>query len=250
MKLRSVNTKFWDDSFIVDLSPNEKLLFLYLLTNPLTNTLGVYEITLKRISFDTGLKVETILKALEGFGRLKKVFYFPDKNMVILPNFIKNQSMNSNMEKGAINSYNELPNDLKPEEYRNPIESFESLSNALKAFGNININLTKDKSKNKTEIEQKPWRLNFENYLSECKENFRKFHTDENFIKEQEYLNPKVNVKLTLEKAFNNYWGTEAGWKHKKESRTVEIDWRKTIISAIALNKTYYTKEEQNERKA
>jgi len=40
-KQRIVNTKFRGDSFSTSLAPTEKLLFLYLLTNPLTNLSGV-----------------------------------------------------------------------------------------------------------------------------------------------------------------------------------------------------------------
>ena len=74
-KLRSVNTKFWEDPFIEDLTPSEKLLFLYLLTNPKANLLGVYEISLKKISYDTGLNNETIRKAFERFAKVQKAFF-------------------------------------------------------------------------------------------------------------------------------------------------------------------------------
>jgi hypothetical protein len=55
-KQRVVNTRFWDDDYIMELGPTEKLVFLYVLTNPLTDLCGAYQITLKRISFDTGLR--------------------------------------------------------------------------------------------------------------------------------------------------------------------------------------------------
>lgn len=110
-KLRSVNTKFWDDTFISELTPSEKLLFLYLLTNPLTNLLGIYEITMKRICFDTGLKTDTIRKGLERFGRVKKVYFVND--FIILPNFLKNQRLNTNMKIGITKIFNQLPNELK-----------------------------------------------------------------------------------------------------------------------------------------
>ncbi len=58
-KQRIVNTKFWDDSYITRLTPTEKLLFLYLITNPLTNISGVYELPLKRVAFDTGFSSAT-----------------------------------------------------------------------------------------------------------------------------------------------------------------------------------------------
>jgi hypothetical protein len=67
-KLRSVNTRFWEDPFVEELTPSEKLLFLYLLTNPLANLLGIYEITIKRISYDTGYEwFGTVRKGSKGF---------------------------------------------------------------------------------------------------------------------------------------------------------------------------------------
>ena len=75
-KQRIVNTKFWDDSYIGGLTPLEKLVFLYLITNPLTNISGVYELPLKRAAFDVGEKVEaieTIFKIFEADGKLLRI---------------------------------------------------------------------------------------------------------------------------------------------------------------------------------
>ena len=110
-KRRSINTKFWDDPFIQDLTPSEKLLFLYLITNPLTNLLGIYEISIKRISFDTGLSKEIILKGLESFETIKKIFY--QNNFIIIPNFLKNQNLNANMKINVVKLFEVLPNELK-----------------------------------------------------------------------------------------------------------------------------------------
>ncbi len=110
-KLRSVNTRYWDDNFVTELTSSEKLLFLYLLTNPLTNLLGIYEITIKRISFDTSLKIDTIRKGLERFKKDKRV-YFVD-GFIILPNFLKNQRLNTNMKIGITKIFNQLPIKLK-----------------------------------------------------------------------------------------------------------------------------------------
>lgn len=111
-KLRSVNTRFWDDPFVENLNPTEKLLFLYLLTNPLTNLLGVYEITLKRICYDTGLTKETVSKGFESFGKHKKAFLTVD-NYVILPNWLKNQNLNSNMKIAVAREFAKLPKHIK-----------------------------------------------------------------------------------------------------------------------------------------
>ncbi|MFA6185514.1 MAG: hypothetical protein WC720_05220 [Candidatus Shapirobacteria bacterium] len=131
-KLRSVNTKFWNDPFIEKLDSKEKLLFIYFLTNPQANILGIYEISLNRISFDTGLKVESIEKALKGFERVSKVFYLD--GFIILANFQKNQNMNSNMEKGAIELFKKLPNKVKSLVLDKALKGFERLSNGFKDF--------------------------------------------------------------------------------------------------------------------
>jgi len=121
-KLRSVNTKFWDDSFVQEINPSEKLLFLYLLTNPLTNLLGVYEITEKRIAFDTGLNLETIRKGFERFGRVGKAYFL--QNFVILPNWLKNQRLNPNMKIAVAREFNDLPKELKSNILGNHSEGF------------------------------------------------------------------------------------------------------------------------------
>ncbi len=131
-KLRSVNTKFWQDPFIEDLNPTEKLLFLYLLTNPLGNILGIYEISIKRISYDTGIGKETISKALKGFERVGKVFYYND--YIVLANFLKNQKLNSNMWTGAKKIFLKLPRPLIILTIKNTLEGFESLWKALEDF--------------------------------------------------------------------------------------------------------------------
>jgi len=131
-KLRSVNTKFWDDPFIEDLSPSEKLLFLYLLTNPLANLLGIYEITIKRICYDTALQKETVTNALKRFGMVKKAFYCD--NFIILPNWLKNQNLNKNMKIAVAREFNSLPTSLKNNILGN---GSEGLSNDSEGFRKV-----------------------------------------------------------------------------------------------------------------
>jgi hypothetical protein len=135
-KLRSVSTGFWSDPFIEDLTPSEKLLFLYLITNEKTNMLGIYEASLKKISFETGLNKDVVLNGLKAFESIGKVKYVD--NYVILVNYMKHQNFNTNMKKSAIDVYNNLPNQLKNKDIivtkSNPSEGFESL---LKHFGMV-----------------------------------------------------------------------------------------------------------------
>jgi hypothetical protein len=106
-KQRIVNTHFWDDGYIVTLDPIEKLLFLYFLTNSLTNIAGAYEINLRRIAFDTGIDRDMIFKILERFEAVKKIYY--RDGWVVIPNFIKHQSPSPKIVSGIRNELSQLP---------------------------------------------------------------------------------------------------------------------------------------------
>lgn len=144
-KNRYINTAIWDDTWFSELEADEKLLFIYLLTNSLCNIAGIYEISLKRISFDTGIKIESILKTLKAFESLDKVYFIEESNYIVLKNFIKHQKLNPNIKSGILNVVNSLPEKvyelLFPESVK-PFEAFESLSKSLNYINlNLNINL-------------------------------------------------------------------------------------------------------------
>lgn len=156
-KLRSVSTAFWSDPFIEELTPSEKLLFLYFITNEKTNMLGIYEVSIKKISFDTGLEKEVIENALKGFERLSKVKYY--NNHIVLINFMKHQNFNPNMKKSAIDVYNSLPNMLKikdivisKEEY---LKGFERLLNHYGMVPKVEYNIIEEEVEEESELEIK-----------------------------------------------------------------------------------------------
>lgn len=106
-KQRYVNTHFWDDTFIIDLDPIEKLLFLYLLTNPCTDIAGAYEINLRRIALDTGIDKDMVLKILERFEAANKITF--KNGWILIHNFINNQSANPSIHAGMVRSLNDCP---------------------------------------------------------------------------------------------------------------------------------------------
>lgn len=144
-KSRLINTKFWDDHYTANLDPIEKLLFIYFLTNPLTNLIGAYEIEIKRIAFDTGIDKEMVLKILERFSKDKKIFYID--GFIIIKNFIKHQNQNSPKIKTAIEKQkSELPENLKrcvfETEYG--IDTVSYINTNINSNSNSNLNLIKD----------------------------------------------------------------------------------------------------------
>jgi hypothetical protein len=127
-KYRMVSTHFWDDGFIRKLPAGDKLLFLYLITNPCTNIAGAYEITLERMSFDTGMDQKRLTAALERLQEADKVTYKDD--WVLVHNFIKNQSRSEMIDKGIETAVNSSPDWIK-----------QTLSIRYKdVLGNLNLN--------------------------------------------------------------------------------------------------------------
>lgn len=106
-KLRSVNTGFWDDEYIGDLSRDEQHLFLYFLTNPLTNMAGAYKIARKVIKSHTGFTDSELDAILRRFEHDKKAVY--QDGWVVLNNWLKNQSWNDNMKKGVLANISDAP---------------------------------------------------------------------------------------------------------------------------------------------
>jgi hypothetical protein len=85
MSYRPIDTKMWRDDYLLDLTPNEKLLFVYLLTNDFTTQSGIYKISLNHVQMETGLNQEAILSGLQRFHQDEKIVYnLPTKELAII----------------------------------------------------------------------------------------------------------------------------------------------------------------------
>lgn len=146
MPARSVLTEFWDDAYIMDLEPDAKYLFLYLLTNSRTNMLGIYELPVRKIVNDTGLEKEKVESLLKGFEMVGKAFHMD--NHIILINFQKHQKLNGNMKTSALTAFHSLPVSIKKlfgdyneiKDYPSLIKGFQSLCQALGELNLIELN--------------------------------------------------------------------------------------------------------------
>ncbi|URZ15409.1 hypothetical protein [Clostridium felsineum] len=60
-KYRYVYSAFWEDPDVMEqFTPEDKLFYLYILTNPKTTQIGVYKITKKEMAFGLGYSIESI----------------------------------------------------------------------------------------------------------------------------------------------------------------------------------------------
>ena len=89
MAERGFQTELWTDPFIQSLSPEAKLLFIYLWTNKHCNQAGLYEISLKTMAFDTGLSIEALPSLLSQLE--PKVSWSMEQNLVWVKHFLKRQ---------------------------------------------------------------------------------------------------------------------------------------------------------------
>ena len=94
-RYRQVFTEFWQDSFVIDLTPEEKFFYLYLLTNSKTSQCGVYEIPVKVMILETGYNRETILRLIERFEGYGKIKYSIATKEIVVVNWLKYNSINS-----------------------------------------------------------------------------------------------------------------------------------------------------------
>ena len=90
---RTVRMGFWNDPYIESLSPEHKLLYLYLFTCPHTNNLGILEVSANRISFESGLPAAAVSSGLDRFEADGKLLR--DGLKLWLTRFIKHQTTTS-----------------------------------------------------------------------------------------------------------------------------------------------------------
>ena len=88
-KYRAIQTCFWNDSWVIQLTPEQKFFFIYLLTNPKVSQCGIYEISLKQMEFETGYNKDTIEKLLKIFEKKGKIRFSIQTSEICIPNFSK-----------------------------------------------------------------------------------------------------------------------------------------------------------------
>jgi DnaD/phage-associated family protein len=94
-KYRQIHVNFWQDSFVLDLTPEEKYFYLYLMTNSKTSQCGIYELPKKVIEMETGYNRETVDKLLQRFIDYGKIKYNEATKEIFILNWAKYNMINS-----------------------------------------------------------------------------------------------------------------------------------------------------------
>ena len=109
---RHIHIDYWQDGFVLDLTPEEKYFYIYLMTNSKTSQCGIYELPKRIIETETGYNRETVNKLLNRFVDYKKIVYCEETKEVFLTNWLKHNKISSPKVKKCI--YTELKKDIFP----------------------------------------------------------------------------------------------------------------------------------------
>lgn len=107
-KNRTINTNIWkDDKIYEKFTAEDKIFWLYLLTNEKTNNLGCYKFDIRMSSYDLGYSEETIKNVLVRFNEYHKVIIYDYKtNEILIINYGKyNWTASPTYQKGLENEY-------------------------------------------------------------------------------------------------------------------------------------------------
>jgi len=159
MKTRIVHTKVWSDDWFSGLCQTTRFLFLYLITNESIGLSGIYEISDRKIMFDTGLSKAELEESKKKLS--EKVDFY--KGWVKIKNSKKYNKAYTESSKNQIALGRELgyiSDDI--------LIHFDSLSekmDSLSPFGDSTINHKSEIINDKSEIKnQKSRGGNFEHY--------------------------------------------------------------------------------------
>ncbi|MBU3101541.1 MULTISPECIES: DnaD domain protein [Clostridium] len=95
-KYRQIYTEFWSDTFVLELDSQEKLFYLYLLTNTKSTQCGIFQISPRLISLETGYDKVLVAELLKKFCDYKKILYCTETNEIMVLNWIKYNIPNNN----------------------------------------------------------------------------------------------------------------------------------------------------------
>jgi hypothetical protein len=99
---RQIQTTYWQDDFVLNLTPEEKYFYLFLLTNSKTKQCGIYQLPMPIIIVEIGYNQETVEKLLRRFIDYGKILYNPKTHEIGIVNWLKYNPMESPKTKACV----------------------------------------------------------------------------------------------------------------------------------------------------
>ena len=87
---RIVDTSFWTDGKVDEFTPEDKYFMLYLLTNPFSTQLGIYEISIKQVAFHLGYSMDSVRNLIDRFeNKYGMIAFSKNTNEIAIKNFLR-----------------------------------------------------------------------------------------------------------------------------------------------------------------
>ena len=148
---RRVHISFWQDPDVLELTPEQKYFYLYLMTNSKTRQCGCYEISKKVMQLETGYNGETIDKLIDIFVDMGKIEYCNETREILLKNWYKHNSSASITVKKCV--ANEVET-IKHEPFK--IYCIDTLLTEYEYTNDTNLQKEKEKEEEKEKVIKKP----------------------------------------------------------------------------------------------
>jgi hypothetical protein len=132
-KYRPLYKKIWKDPDFEDYSPECKLIFIYLCTNDATSESGVYPISIKTITAETGLPKDIVSKIILN-GSMKNILYDQERKVVFVRK-LRRYNTGGNPElitKAIVNEYQTCRTTL----WKEFMEEYPEFATHLQPLGN------------------------------------------------------------------------------------------------------------------
>ncbi|WP_342714988.1 DnaD domain protein [Bacillus paramycoides] len=102
---------FWQDEFILDLTPEECYFYIYLLTGTKTKQCGIYVLPKRLAELETGYSMETVEKLLNRFVAYGKILYDAETKELYILNWLHyNPILNTNVKKCVLRELKTVKN--------------------------------------------------------------------------------------------------------------------------------------------
>jgi len=137
---RNLHVKIWSDPQFESLSPNSKLIFIYLLTNVHRSESGLYNISLSKISFETKLPINKLKNSIYQLCQSKLVEYDSDKSVIWIKNIIKYQNLSPNCIKSIENDLKYCSSEVLRQSFGKYYLNYPKLEGACKGLINPSKN--------------------------------------------------------------------------------------------------------------
>lgn len=102
---RQVHTKIWDDPWFVELSPEGKLFFIWLVTNEKASVSGLYEFSAAVAARETGIDRKIVAENIKQFSI--------DGKIMVKGNYIWVKNLRKYNDSGSPNAYKRIMTDLE-----------------------------------------------------------------------------------------------------------------------------------------